>query len=397
MNSSAFEMGYRTPRYVSNQGRSAGKLFKKIKQVYGSRPSPRLSSRLGLGGSGSSTRTMTNSKESASDGVGSDNVVQMVHYSLKVHKPVKMIGFKTHHYRNDSIVSLSTEGVVAEDYFAIIGAAAQWTADVVGTPTLGQSAKGWFSLNPIQGLPAGVRYGALTKPSLDSFVLQHVTLTMEIVNLSDHPSHIVLDFHKCTDATQFLPGPWQDNEYIAPITAPDVALTLPAVGVAPTVALNFGASNGLLPWIKRDPSNNVVASKDYWRSIMAKKFQLASGARRTVRVSIAMNLKQDSSTVAAGGLTYPQGCLVARVRHFGCAMLLKDDAGVGVAGKMVHSISKIGALVTQDMTFRNTTEQLSKQERYTAMYNIPANNPIIKELFLDTDMNESATNIVVGA
>jgi len=395
MNSTIFGMGGSSAYNGGMLSRS--KLFKKKrKQIFGSRPFPGLAQRLGLGGSGSSTRTLTNErKESASDGVGSDNVVSMVRYSLKVARPVKMIGFKTHHYRNDSVVSTSTEGVVAEDYFAIIGAAAQWTTDVVGTPTLGQSAKGWFSLNPIQGVPAGVRYGALTKPSLDSFVLQHVTLTMEIVNLSDHPSHIIIDFHKCTDSTTFLPGIWHDNEYIAPITAPDVAITLPAVGVAPTVALNFGASNGLLPWIKRDPGNNVSAIKDYWKSLSVKKFQLASGARRTIRVSIGMNMKMDSTTAVAG-LTYLQGCLVARVRHFGCAMLLKDDLAGGVAGKMVHSISKIGCLATQDLTFRNTTEQLSKQERYTAMYNIPANNLVSKELFLDTDMNAAATNIIVS-
>jgi len=340
------------------------------------------------------TATTTRKQQSETDGVGSDNVVSMVRYSLKVNRPVKTIGFKTHHYRNDSIVSLGTEGVVVEDYLAIIGTAAQWTTDVVGTPTLGQSAKGWFSLNPIQGLPAGVRYGALTKPSLDAFVLQHVTLTMEIVNLADHPCHIIVDFHKCTDSTTFLPGQWQDNEYIAPITAPDVAVALPAVNTAPTVALNFGASNGLLPWIKRDPGNNVSAVKDYWKVLTAKKFQLASGARRTIRVSIAMNMKMDSTTAAGVG-TYLQGSLVCRLRHFGCAMLLKDDLGAGVAGKMVHSISKIGCLTTQDLTFRNTTEQLSRQERYTAMYNIPANNVFGKEIFLDTDMNAQAANILV--
>jgi len=395
MNSSIFGMGGSSSYNGGLLSRS--KLFKKKrKQIFGSRPFPGLAHRLGLGGSGSSTRTLTNDrKESASDGVGSDNVVTMVHFSLKVARPVKMIGFKTHHYRNDSVVSTSTEGLVAEDYLAVIGTAAQWNTDVVGTPTIGQSAKGWFSLNPIQGLPAGVRYGALTKPSLDAFVLQHVTLTLEIVNLSDHPSHIIVDFHKCTDPTTFLPGPWQDNEYIAPITAPDVAIVLPAIGVAPTVALNFGASNGLLPWIKRDPGNNVAAVKDYWKPLKSKKFQLASGARRTLRVSIAMNMKMDSTT-SGQGLTYLSGCLVARLRHFGCALLLKDDLAVGVAGKMVHSISKIGCLTTQDLTFRNTTEQLSKQERYTAMYNIPANNLVSKELFMDTDQNAAATNIIVS-
>jgi len=386
------KMLFNTPYSPSFRAAQRVLLSKKKKtSVFGSLPRTRLNF------SGASARTLTNTyekKQTEPDGAGSDNVVQMVRYSLKVARPVKTIGFKTHHYRNDSVVSTSTEGVVAEDYFAIIGAAAQWTTDVVGTPTLGQSAKGWFSLNPIQGLPAGVRYGALTKPSLDSFVLQHVTLTLEIVNLSDHPSHIILDFHKCTDSSQFLPGLWQDNEYVAPITAPDVALVLPAVGVAPTVALNFGASNGLLPWIKRDPSNNVVSVKENWRSLMVKKFQLAAGARRTVRVSIAMNLKMDSTTASAG-LAYVPGCVVARVRHFGCAMLLDSTLNAGVAGKMVHSISKIGALCTQDMTFRNTTEQLSKQERYTAMYNIPANNLAAKEAFLDTDMNSQSVNVLV--
>lgn len=350
---------------------------------------------------GPPTQTELEEEDDSSSENMSDNIVKLFKDKLFVSpKRHQLVGGGIHHYRNDQYVTTSAEGRVQNEEILRVGVSTQWSAGAAGAtrPAAGTSAVAWYNLNPAQGIPAGVRYTAATAPSVDAFFLKHVNCYVELTNLGNIPTYLTLRAFRCKDATAGSPIQYSTNSYALNIASPDLLLTMPAATTLPVFATNYGVPGTVedtnqIPWLPfTAPGHPAADFKSKWDQLKKWNFQLPAGGRLNLHLSIAMNLFANEA-LTSDPSHYMKGALSLIMTHHGSPSLTEATT---VTGEMVHSGSKIGTIVTQVLDFSCVEDKLSKDERYTAMYNLAANNTIATERHMDVDLNAESANLQVA-
>jgi len=324
--------------------------------------------------------------KSGSDETGSDNVARVRTGYIQVNALKKeLVGDPIRHYRADNFVLQSIEGGEAYEEVLAVGTYSQWITSTAGAVNYGQSPRNWLSLNPGQGIAAGEHYTVTTRPREDALCLQYLTHTFEFVNMGNTPCFVELAAFKIKQSQQIEAVANLTAAYTATLAAPDIPLLFPAAGAAPTGALNYSIQNVGLPWLTHHPD------LDQWRSNYGKldswDFQLAAGGRYVLKVHVKMNLIGDRMDLVDGAFNYPKGTLVYTCSSFG-SPVKSSSAGQPSTGNIVRSQSKVGCIVTSMMNFRCLKDDvLVRDKRYTAFYNLAANNTLAQEEHMDTDTN----------
>lgn len=324
----------------------------------------------------------------------SDNVSPLVKAYITVNKKVKeTMGEYVYHYRADNFTQSSLEGQKAVNTVAFFGTSSQWTINTGAAVNALQSPVAWLSLNPAVGIPAGTRYAALLEAKDNEFALEYMTNIFEFVNLGNTPAICELIAYKAkkqnTDAVTAL----QLDSYSDLIALPDTALVIPAAGIQPTAA-NFGGATSLLPWAA--DGADVRSLNMHYGKLDGWKFQLPSGGRLILKIGVNFNMIGNKNDLA-DELFYPKGSLQYTFSNFGAPVetTAVGSGGPGV-GQVTHAVSKVGCVVTSMLKFKCLLDKTGAgDKRYTAFYNLAANNAAGTETFMDTDVNDTSVVKIV--
>jgi len=314
----------------------------------------------------------------------SDNAAVMVKDFIEVGKAKhEVVGGPVNHYRVDNFTGVSAEGRESNLVVGTMGTKSHWDTNTPGSNTQATTAVAWLDLNPAQGRPEGMRYVDSQRPQDDALLLEYITQIFEFVNLGNTPAFCELTAYKCKNHTADTVVTNIGTAFTSLIAPPDADLAFPAAAVAPTGALNFGAANIQLPWGTKYPPVSVVTSN--YGKLKCWPFQLPAGGRLVLKVGVKMNMLGNRTDLADSG-QYVKGSLQYLFSNFGSAV--QTTATGSAEGKIVHSSSKVGCIVTSMLKFRTLlAHEGPRDKRYTAFYNVAANNAIGAEEFMDTDIN----------
>jgi len=247
-----------------------------------------------------------------------------------------------------------------------VGSYDQWMNNVdIAAPTAilpNQTAKKWFSLNPIEGLPASEFASASTSTNTDQYCLEYTELEVMMVNGTAESAFVTLSLHRSKGCS------------LAPSDALDKAISKMAP-VLTTAETQRVAGNNVSYGI---PVKDVVgmkfgvASKEMrttWHSLDSVDFQIPPGQQVRFIYKLDMNLVGDKQQLVNPDDTgststyeqYPRGCVFLTAQAHGALGKSTQTNGEG----FTYIPTLVGYLCTLKHHFRNVR---GGQARHKALY-----------------------------
>lgn len=194
----------------------------------------------------------------------------------------------------------------------------------------------FFSLNPLQGVPAGVIINANTNPSQDCIGVKSGWLHFDFVNKTNIPVIAKLHFFVATldvsasPLEAFANALFSENTYNSTY-AFGAGNSVPVSSGNQTYTLIAGTSTNSQA-LKVLPYTNLTSKRTFkssWRKLRTKTFVLSAADSHRVNCKLTLNQYQFKERLTSINELYPKGCLCAVVEYQStCTKLVAGEAMV---------------------------------------------------------------------
>lgn len=248
-------------------------------------------------------------------------------------KPVKsMLSGNITYHDEFNVTAIQVANQVKFTSLSTLGTYNQWLSDDdtnINRDVLGY--KGWFKLNPLQGIADGEFVPSATDPGNDRMMMTKAHCWFDILNVTSLPVFLTFEWFVAKQDTSETPLANCKSAYDARKTY-TTSYTYPAPGVAATIGGNVEASftnrsnttqeNLILP-----PYTSLVGYQKAWKSLKFKKLILSAGDVHKMSIPMVINQYMRRETLAMDVETYLKGSVICIMSQQGGAV--KDTSAAG--------------------------------------------------------------------